>query len=273
MAQQIPIGEAAVVGETAEDGSIELAPDLAYIRLAIVNVVLFGRPGAGDRGWVLIDAGVPGSRAAIERVSQARFGHLARPAAIVLTHGHFDHVGEVVALASNWDAPVYAHPAEHRHLDGTSAYPPPAPSLRDGLMSLLSPLFPRGPIDLGPRLRALPEDGGLPDMPGWRWLPTPGHTPGHVSFWHGESGSLIAGDAVITTAQESAYEVARQVAELHGPPRYFTSDWAAARDSARELSRLQPETLVTGHGPALRGPEMRAGLEALAAGFDAIAVP
>ena len=273
MTQQIAMSESIVVGETLEDGVTELDPTLAYIRLAIVNVVLHGPRGAGDRGWVLVDAGVAGSRAKIEGAAATRFGVGARPAAIILTHGHFDHVGAVEALAEAWDAPVYAHTIEHRYLDGSTAYPPADPSIRDGLMSLLSPLFPRGPIDLGPRLRALPEDGSLPGMPGWRWLHTPGHTPGHVSLWHEESRTLLSGDAVITTAQESAYEVARQVPELHGPPRYFTMDWEAAERSAQELSRLRPKTLVTGHGPPLAGPAMREGLDRLASDFMAIAAP
>jgi len=110
-------------------------------------------------------------------------------------------------------------------------------------------------------------------MADWCWLHTPGHTPGHVSLWHEDSRTLIAGDAVITTAQESAYEVARQVPEIHGPPRYFTPDWTAAEQSVRDLSQLRPKTLVTGHGPALAGPAMREGLERLARDFKSIALP
>ena len=110
-------------------------------------------------------------------------------------------------------------------------------------------------------------------MEGWRWIHTPGHTPGHISLWHEESRTLVAGDAVITTGQESAYEVARQMPEIHGPPRYFTPDWDAAERSAVALSALQPKTLVSGHGPALAGPAMRSGLERLAAEFKSVAVP
>jgi glyoxylase-like metal-dependent hydrolase (beta-lactamase superfamily II) len=273
MAQQIPMTEHLEVGDKHDDGAVELDPTLAYLRLAIVNVVLHGPHDAGDRGWVLIDAGLTGSKETIERTAAARFGRGARPSAIVLTHGHFDHVGALEALAAEWDAPVYAHPLEHDYLDGTRAYPPAHPSIRDGLMSLLSPLYPRGPVDVGSRLLPLPTDGSVPGMAGWRWIHTPGHTLGHVSLWHEDSRTLIAGDAVITTAQESAYEVARQVPEIHGPPRYFTSDWAAAERSVRELADLRPKTLVTGHGPALAGPGMRGGLERLAQDFRAIAVP
>ena len=41
------------------DGTHEVKPDVAYKRLAIVNVIFYGLKGAGDRQWVLIDAGPP----------------------------------------------------------------------------------------------------------------------------------------------------------------------------------------------------------------------
>ena len=67
--------------------------DLAYLTIGVVNVCLFGRPGAPNGGWVLIDAGLPGSASRIRRAAHEWIGPWARPSAIVLTHGHFDHVG------------------------------------------------------------------------------------------------------------------------------------------------------------------------------------
>jgi glyoxylase-like metal-dependent hydrolase (beta-lactamase superfamily II) len=110
-------------------------------------------------------------------------------------------------------------------------------------------------------------------MQGWRWIHTPGHTAGHVSLWRPLDKTLIVGDAFITTAQESAYAVAIQKPEMHGPPMYFTPDWASARESVRNLAALAPEVVVTGHGPGMRGPEMLKALELLAAEFEQIAVP
>jgi glyoxylase-like metal-dependent hydrolase (beta-lactamase superfamily II) len=40
-------------------------------------------------------------------------------AAIIMTHGHFDHVGVLEDLAETWQAPVYAHELERPYLDGT----------------------------------------------------------------------------------------------------------------------------------------------------------
>src|SRR5678816_1107655 len=101
------------------DGTHEVAPDIAYKRLAIVNVVFYGYPDAGDGGWVLIDAGIPGSAGPIIRAAEARFGEGAGPAAIILTHGHFDHVSALEKLEQFWKkVPIYAHELELPYLDG-----------------------------------------------------------------------------------------------------------------------------------------------------------
>jgi glyoxylase-like metal-dependent hydrolase (beta-lactamase superfamily II) len=279
MDPQIPLDPAARAEDpdrdaARDDHTHEVAPDLAYQRLAIVNVVFFGVPHAGDRNWTLIDAGMMGTTGQIVRAAEARFGKDARPAAIVMTHGHFDHVGALEELVERWDAPVYAHESELPYLNGSRAYLPPDPSVGGGLMALLSPLYPRGPVNVGGRLQALPADGSVPGMPGWRWVHTPGHTPGHVSLWRESDRAIIAGDAFITTRQESAYAaLLTQEPEMHGPPMYFTPDWVSARASVERLAALNPDLAVTGHGRAMRGPAMRDALHALARDFDRIAVP
>lgn len=251
-----------------------VASDIAYQRTLLSNVVYAGHPGAGDRRWLLIDAGVTGMCARkIKESARLRFGHDARAFAIVLTHGHFDHIGAVEQLCREWDCPVFAHIDELPFLNGTRSYPRPDP-WAGGMMSLLSPALPRGPSDLGNYLRALPLDGALPGMPGWRWIHTPGHTPGHVSLFRRADRLLVSGDAVITTRQESAYAaLISQSPEMHGPPAYFTPDWESARRSVERLAELEPETVVSGHGHAMRGPAMRSALRLLAREFDQVAVP
>ncbi|HVM48184.1 MAG TPA: MBL fold metallo-hydrolase [Candidatus Acidoferrum sp.] len=276
MRHQIPLDAGSRAGtalpNNARSRTRQVTADLASKRLCIVNVAFFGLPGAPDRRWVLIDTGIPATAGTIVRAAAQRFGRGSRPAAILLTHGHFDHVGSVQKLAEMWDAPVYAHPLEHPFLNGTTAYPPADPTVGGGLMATLSPIYPRGPIDISRWLRSLPEDE-VPAMPGWRWIHTPGHSPGHVSFWREADRALIVGDAFITTNQESAYSVMLQQPELHGPPQYYTPDWHSARESVRRLAQLEPELVITGHGPPMRGANMRAALNLLARDFDRIAVP
>jgi glyoxylase-like metal-dependent hydrolase (beta-lactamase superfamily II) len=213
-----------------------VAPELSYLLDRIVNVCFIGSPGAADRGWVLVDTGLPGSANRIKRAAAELFGESSRPAAIILTHGHFDHIGTVHTLSRDWDVPVYAHEMELPYLTGRSAYPPPDPFVGGGMMSLMSVLYPKRPIDLGNRVHALPADGSVPGAPQWRWLFTPGHAPGHVSLVRDSDRTLVAGDAFVTTKQESLTAALTQRPEMHGPPMYFTPDWGKARESVQALA-------------------------------------
>lgn len=231
----------------------EIAPDLAGLRIVFVNVFGIRRQNGS---WTLIDAGMPFSAAYIRRWAEQQFG--GPPACIVLTHGHFDHVSAARELADAWRIPVYAHPLEFPYLTGVQSYPAPNPGAGGGLMSLLSPLYPRGPVDLSGPLRPLPaQDGGATMMPGWQIIHTPGHTPGHVSFFRPLDRLLLAGDAFCTTKPESFFEAAiAQQPELHGPPAYFTWNSEKAAASIRSLAALQPEIVAPGHGHPLAGEEV-----------------
>ena len=264
---KVPVPEHLVVPMEA------VAPGVAGLRIAFVNV--FGVT-APDGTWTLIDAAIPHTAGLVRSWVEKTYGGRA-PAAIVLTHGHFDHVGDVQELAEAWDVPIYAHPLEFPYLTGQKAYDPPNWKAGGGMMPLLGPTYPRDPIDVRPRLRALPGEGGelaLAGLPGWTLLHTPGHTPGHVSFFRESDRTLLVGDAFCTTKPESFFEAALiQHPELHGPPSYFTPDWASARSSVQKLAQLNPATVAPGHGKPLSGGEVASGLAKLAADFDRVAIP
>lgn len=247
----------------------EITPDILSLRTVMVNVQMIGTPGTGD--WVLIDTGLGNFEGSIVEEAEKRFGK--PPVCIVLTHGHFDHVGNVKELADRWSVPVYAHRDELPFLTGKEDYPPGDPSVGGGLMARVAPMYPNKAIDLGSRIQPLPEDGSVPCLSEFKWLPTPGHSPGHISLFRERDRVLVAGDAVITVKQESALAVIGQEKELHGPPMYFTPDWDLARESVRRLSSLNPGVLITGHGVSMRGEELTASLERLARDFDRLAVP
>ncbi|MDO7904856.1 MBL fold metallo-hydrolase [Paenibacillus sp. JX-17] len=253
-------------GMTAEE---EAATDILSLRTLFVNVCFVGQPGS--REWVLVDTGMTGFKEHILAVAEKRFA--GPPTAIILTHGHFDHVGSVIELVQHWGVPVYAHAAELPYLTGQEDYPPADPGVGGGMMARTSFLYPNDAIDLDDQVDALPEDGEIPGMPGWRWIHTPGHTPGHVSLYREEDGALLAGDAFITVKQESAWAVLIQEKEVHGPPAYFTTDWPSAHQSVQQLCQLNPKLAVTGHGSPMRGDELRRQLKRLSEHFEEMAVP
>jgi glyoxylase-like metal-dependent hydrolase (beta-lactamase superfamily II) len=250
--------------------AVPLPSDIAMQTIVMVNVAFIGEPGTRD--WVLVDAGLPMSASRILAAARERYGDVP-PRAILLTHGHFDHVGALRTLVDTWDVPIYAHTLELPYLTGKSSYPPPDPTVGGGVMARLSPLFPKGPEDFSDRIEPLPDDGTVPHAPGWRWIATPGHSPGHVSFFRESDGTLIVGDAFIMQKQESLVGALSAAEDFRGPPRYFTPDWGASRESVRRLADLKPRLAITGHGHAIGGTQLMESLQDLAEHFDERSVP
>ncbi|WCN36762.1 MBL fold metallo-hydrolase [Aneurinibacillus uraniidurans] len=250
---------------------IEVLSDLFCHTIQIVNICLVGNTETDD--FVLVDAGMPESANEIISVTEERFGANSRPKAIILTHGHFDHVGGIIELIKQWNVPVYAHQLEMPFLTGKKSYPSPDPTVEGGMVAKMSPLFPNEPIDLGNNVQTLPSDGTVPHMPGFKWIHTPGHAPGHISLFREKDRALIAGDAFVTVKQEYLYKVFTQEQEISGPPRYLTTDWRAAKESVIKLEALHPAVAVTGHGLPMSGELLTTSLKKLVNEFDQIAVP
>ncbi|MCT8136509.1 MBL fold metallo-hydrolase [Anaerobacillus sp. CMMVII] len=246
-----------------------VAPDVLCHTIQIVNVCLVGT----KEEWVLIDAGMPHSAEEIIELTEEHYGVESRPKAIILTHGHFDHVGAILELIEHWNVPVYAHELEIPYLTGKTDYPEPDPSVEGGMVAKISAMFPNEAINIGKYVEKLPSDGSVPGMPSWKWHHTPGHTPGHISLFREEDRLLIVGDAFVTVRQDSLYKVVTQKLEMSGPPRYFTTDWTAARESVRKLAELRPATAVTGHGLPMAGELLQTSLITLTDHFDEVAKP
>ena len=229
-------------------------------RFVNVYFVETGTPGE----WVLVDTGLPGSHKTIIAAADKLFYPGSRPEAILLTHGHLDHLGAAKELAGHWQVPVIAHPLEIPYLTGRALYPPCDPTV-GGSLAFMSRFFPAQVPNLGQRVQALnADDPAVPYLMAWRWLHVPGHAPGQLAFFREADSTLLGGDAFATVHHDSipAVLLGRPKISRAGTP--FNYDWQAARQSVQTLADLAPKAIGCGHGPVITGPEAAAGLRALA---------
>ena len=142
--------------------------------------------------------------------------------AILLTHGHFDHIQAVAPMADEFGAPVYVHAEDAEMLND---------SRLNGYMGLM------GGIATGPRIEAQ-DLGEALDACGLRFdvLHTPGHSKGSVCLYLKDEGALFSGDTL--------FEAGFGRTDLHG------GDMRALMASLKALLALPGETRVyPGHGP------------------------
>jgi glyoxylase-like metal-dependent hydrolase (beta-lactamase superfamily II) len=183
-------------------------------------------------GDVLVDTG---TRFAAGRVLRQLRG---RPvAAVALTHAHPDHQGSCRRVCRALGVPLWCGAAD------AGAAEDPRLMYRGFPRSRLARWF--GPRLGGPghpvarRLREGDEVGGF------AVLETPGHTPGHVSFWRAADRVLVLGDVLARFGLGAGARILRQ------PPAGFSADPEENRRSARRVAALAPALVCFGHGPPL----------------------
>ncbi len=246
----------------------KVADGVFHTKIIFVNSYFVDTPENAPGSFVLIDTGMPYSAARIKYVVENCYGAGATPTAIVLTHGHFDHAGSALSLAEEWQVPVYAHRLEMPYLTGKSDYPPQDPTV-GGAIAQMSRFFPHSGYDLKAHIYALPENGELTEMRGWQFLHTPGHTAGHISLWRESDRTLLAGDALTTMNLDSWTSQITEKKEFCGPPKPFTTNWHAARQSVEQLAELEPRVVAAGHGQPIDDADTAEQLKELARHFDA----
>jgi glyoxylase-like metal-dependent hydrolase (beta-lactamase superfamily II) len=249
--------------------SLEITPDILVMNFTIVNAALVGTA----ENYILVDTGLENSSEFILQCIEDKFGKNSKPKAIILTHGHFDHVGSVKKLSELWNVPVYIHQLEMPYVTGKKDYSVGDSTVDEGMVAKLSPTFPHTSIDITTYAEALPNDGSIPEMPEWKWVHTPGHTEGHIVLFREKDRVLIAADAFCTTKQESLISVLSHNEQISGPPKYLTTDWKAAENSVRILRDLKPQIAIPSHGEPMKGEELTRHLDMLVNNFDEIAVP
>jgi glyoxylase-like metal-dependent hydrolase (beta-lactamase superfamily II) len=211
--------------------------------------------------WVLVDAGWARDGARIRQAAAALFG-TQPPSAIVLTHDHPDHEGQALQLARGWGCPVYLALLEMPiALRDFAAMHEMAGPLDRWLVLPLMRLIGRrrreaafARSSLRDVVRAFDPATGVPALPGWTCVPTPGHTPGHVAFFRESDRVLLAGDALVTARLNSPVALLLGKAGLSEPPWYFTWSRAESRRSIDTIARLRPNVVAGGHGQPMAGP-------------------
>jgi glyoxylase-like metal-dependent hydrolase (beta-lactamase superfamily II) len=188
--------------------------DVVRIPLGPIETNCYLVRRAGAAATVVVD---PGADATELRLELARRG--AQCAAILLTHGHWDHLGAVADLAEGTGAAVHMAESERQLLEETGDHVPAGIHLR--------PYTPDVLLTGGETLE-------LADV-SFETLSVPGHSPGHLTY--ATNGALFSGDVLF------AGSVGRT--DLPG------ADWATLLSSiGMLLERFPPETVVyPGHGP------------------------
>src|SRR6186997_2207648 len=197
----------------------------------------------------IVDAGVSGLYADLW-VELADMGQTIDDVeALVLTHGHSDHVGFAERLRREQQVPVSVHEADAALARGE--VPNPAKGFGPTKLGPLAGFLWFSLIKGGLRTTHIGEvstfgDGATLDVPGTpRVILTPGHTPGSAALHFTSRDALLIGDALATYAVTTG---------AHGPQiAPFTADSKQAVDSLTRLEDVEASWVLPGHGDAWSG--------------------
>jgi glyoxylase-like metal-dependent hydrolase (beta-lactamase superfamily II) len=251
----------------------EIAPGVHYLTVGkgfLRANIYFVRSG---ESWTLVDAASAGCGPAIVAAAEALFGAGSPPAAILLTHDHPDHGGAVRELTEAWDSPVWVHPNEEPIVQGgiPQFHEWASPLDRWVVLPMMRLLGRKRAEAMVARasLKGLahPFDfsAGIPGLPDWEAVPTPGHTPGHVAFFRRSDRVLISGDALVTMKVNSPMGLLFKKQTVSGPPWYVSWDRRMAKKSFAALAELEPLVVAGGHGIPMSGPGLPDSVRRLAA--------
>ena len=224
---------------------MELAPGIRRVGSdSIVNSYLVEEGGE----VTIIDAGAPGLWSLVPRELEAMGRRLEDVRAIVLTHGHTDHVGYAERARRERGWPVLVHEADEDLATGRRKNTSGKVRLRIGpLLGFTWWSARRGLLRVPPLVEvATFGDGATLDLPGSpHVILVPGHTPGSAALHLPSHDALFIGDAIATYSVSDGYRGPRIAP--------FGADYAQARDSLLRLQNLEARMVLPGHGDAFTG--------------------
>ena len=220
-----------------------------------------------DTGITLVDAGLPSMFPMVDQ-ALARLGRgPAEVRALILTHGHFDHVGFARRVQQDWGLPILvhrddawlaAHPYRYRPERNRLLYPLTHPRG----VPLLARMAAAGALSVkGVDGAAELTDDATGDLPGQPVvLPTPGHTRGHCALHLPARDVVICGDAVVTLDPYTGQTGPQIVASA------ATANSPEALASLEVIASTEATTLLPGHGDPWHGGAHEAVAAAIATG-------
>lgn len=201
---------------------------------------------------IVVDAGVPGHwQQLTDGLDTLGYG-LEDVAAVVLTHGHTDHIGFAERLRETVEVPVLIHEADAALAKGTetrSANDVMENLWRPAVLGLLFELGRNGGLSVPP-VQAVEtfEDGAILNVPGApQVIHVPGHSAGSCALYLPDREILLCGDALATLDIKTGRANGPQLMSM------FNADKEHAAESLDRIESLGWVTLLPGHGDPWRG--------------------